>query len=193
MGVKIYMGTKVYFVRHAEPDYTNRDDMTRPLTEKGLQDTKKVTEALADKGISAVYSSPYKRTVDTIMDFAEFSGLEIKTIRDFRERSVGTWVEDFKSFSQNQWADFEYKLEGGECLREVQERNIYALLEVLAAEKGKSIAIATHGTALSTIISYFKPDFGYQGFYSIADKMPYIICMSFDGMKLEALEEISML
>lgn len=38
--------TNVYFVRHAHPNYENHDDLTRELTEKGLQDRKLVTELM---------------------------------------------------------------------------------------------------------------------------------------------------
>ena len=34
--------TTVYFIRHAEPDYNNHDDMSRELSNKGLQDRKLV-------------------------------------------------------------------------------------------------------------------------------------------------------
>ena len=37
--------TTVYFVRHAQPNYENHDDLTRELTEKGLQDRMKIVEA----------------------------------------------------------------------------------------------------------------------------------------------------
>ena len=40
--------TTVYFVRHAQPDLSVHDDLTRPLTEKGLQDRKKVTDYFRD-------------------------------------------------------------------------------------------------------------------------------------------------
>lgn len=36
--------TKVYYVRHAEPNYDNHDDALRELTLKGLDDRKLVTE-----------------------------------------------------------------------------------------------------------------------------------------------------
>lgn len=186
------MKTFVYFVRHAEPDMSIKDDMTRPLSEKGLADSKKVTKSLINHGISAVYSSPYKRSVDTIRDFADSHGLEISTNHNFRERSNGEWVEDFKSYAQKQWQDFNYKLANGECLREVQERNISALHEAINSNKGKKIAIATHGTALSTIINYFTPDFGYDGFWSIIDKMPYILCFEFDEMEFVSVKEIEL-
>ena len=64
--------TIVYFVRHAEPNYENYDDRNRELTAKGLADRKIVTNYLADKGIEAVLSSPYKRAIDTVRDFRLF-------------------------------------------------------------------------------------------------------------------------
>ena len=36
--------TTVYFIRHAEPNYNNHDDMSRDLSPKGLEDLKLVTE-----------------------------------------------------------------------------------------------------------------------------------------------------
>ncbi|MBQ5553319.1 MAG: histidine phosphatase family protein, partial [Erysipelotrichaceae bacterium] len=88
--------TKIYFVRHAEPDYSNHDDRTRELSRKGLIDREFVTEFLSDKQIDIVISSPFKRTVDTIKPFCEKYGFDIEIIEDFRERKVGTyWIKDF--------------------------------------------------------------------------------------------------
>jgi len=66
--------TTVYFVRHAEPNYGNHDDMSRELSAKGLHDRVLVTAFLRDKQIDAVYSSPFKRAVDTVKDFADKNG-----------------------------------------------------------------------------------------------------------------------
>jgi 2,3-bisphosphoglycerate-dependent phosphoglycerate mutase len=184
------MITQVYFVRHALPDFSVRDDLTRPLTEKGLADSKKVTAALMGKNISAVYSSPSKRAIDTIKNFAEASALEIATMEDFSERRAGAWVEDFREYSKRQWEDFDYKLPGGESLREVQKRNISALFDALKDNSGKNIAIATHGTALSTMINYFNPGFGHADFWAIIDKMPYILCFKFKDKELDSIEKI---
>ena len=40
--------TRVYFVRHAEPNYDNHDDALRELSPKGMEDRKLVTDFLAD-------------------------------------------------------------------------------------------------------------------------------------------------
>ena len=118
---------------------------------KGMEERKLVTEFLKDKQIDVVLSSPYKRSMDTVRDFAEKYGFEIITINDFCERKVDScWIEDFGLFSKNQWNDFSYKLSDGECLQEVQDRNIAALQAVLRKYAGKNIVIGSHGTALST-------------------------------------------
>lgn len=139
------MKTNIYFVRHAEPDFSIKDDLIRPLSEKGIADSKKVTVSLLDKHISVIYSSTFKRAVDTVKDFADYKGFESITNHNFCERKVGEWVDDFKSYSKNQWADFDYKLENGESLKEVQARNISGLLEVIKNNLGKSVVIGTHG------------------------------------------------
>lgn len=173
--------TKVYFVRHAEPNYNNHNDALRELSAKGMEDRKLVTEFLVDKHIEVVLSSPYKRAVDTIKDFADRMGLEINIIYDFRERKVESgWIEDFTSFTKMQWNDFTYKLSDGECLQEVQERNISALQQVLNKYAGKNIAVGSHGTALSTIINYFDRSFGYNDFEKIKNVMPWIVEFVFD-------------
>ena len=62
--------TNIYFVRHAEPNYNNHDDLTRELSPKGMTDRELVTAFLADKQVDIVLSSPYKRAVDTVTHFA---------------------------------------------------------------------------------------------------------------------------
>lgn len=183
--------TKVYFIRHAEPDYSNHDDLLRPLTAKGIQDRKIATDYLEDKKIDVVLSSPYKRAVQTLEDFADKFEFKIETIDDFHERKVGNeWIENFHDFSKNQWADFDYKLEGGECLHEVQARNIAALKEVLCKYEGKNIAIGSHGTALSSIINYYDNSFGYADFEKIRDVMPWIVAFEFDGEKCVSIKNL---
>ncbi|MBO5208378.1 MAG: histidine phosphatase family protein [Lachnospiraceae bacterium] len=174
--------TTVYFVRHAEPNYKNHDDMTRELTEKGLNDRKLVTEFLSDKAVDIVLSSPYKRAVDTVRDFAETKGFEVEIIEDFRERKIDSeWIEDFNAFSKAQWKDFNYKLSDGESLGEVQNRNIKALNNVIEAYKGKVIVVGSHGTALSTIINYYDKSFGYTDFEKIKGLMPWVVEFSFEN------------
>lgn len=173
--------TTVYFVRHAEPNYNNHDDMSRELTNKGLQDRKLVTDFLSDKHIDVILSSPYKRAVDTVCDFAKTVNLDIEIIEDFKERRIESeWIADYNKFCRKQWKNFDYKLSDGESLKEVQSRNIVALNSVLETYNGKNIVIGSHGTALSTIINYYDKTFGYSDFEKIKNLMPWIVKFTFE-------------
>lgn len=185
--------THLYFVRHAEPNYDNHDDYTRELSEKGMADRRLVTSFLSDKSIDIVLSSPYKRAVDTLKDFADTYGYEIATVDNFRERKVDNcWIEDFYSFTKRQWEDFNYKLSDGETLREVRERNISALRQVLDTYGNKNIVIGSHGTALSTIINYYQPNFGFAEFDEIRTLMPWIVHFEFDGEMCIRIESVNL-
>ncbi len=183
--------TVFYFVRHAQPNYENHNDELRELSLKGLEDRKLVTDFLEDKEIDVVLSSPFLRAVDTVKDFAEKNHLEIQKVADFRERKVGDdWIEDFSTFCRRQWADFSYKLPHGESLEEVQERNIAALRQMMDVYKGKNIVVGSHGTAMSTIINYFHPEFGYEAFERIRKVMPWVVKLVFEQGELVEIEEI---
>lgn len=182
--------TQVYFVRHAEPNYRNHDDTARELTARGLADRMLVTDFLMDKDVDVVLSSPYRRAVDTVRHFADTVRLPVEHVHDFRERKVDSeWIPDFDAFSKKQWADFDYRLDGGECLREVQERNISALMKVLRDYKDRCIVIGGHGTAISTVLNYFNPGFGHGDFERIRRLMPWIVRLDFEGDRFVGMEE----
>lgn len=175
--------TKVFFVRHAQPEYSWEEDRTRPLTEEGKKDSAIVLDFFKDENIDAFYSSPYKRSFDTIAATASYFGLEITTDERLRERKKGK-DGNVRGMFQKRWTDHNYHEVGGESIAMVQDRNIEALNEILSDNPDKSIVIGTHGTALSTILNYFDSNFGCDDFLRIIDWMPYIIELDFEGNQL---------
>ena len=179
--------TNIIFVRHAQSQY-GEDDRIRPLTEAGLQSREVVVETLKGLQIDGFLSSPYKRSVDTIRPAADFFGMTIETDERFRERKVGTWDD---GWLEKRWADFSCAEEGGECLASVQSRNVEALKEVLSVYAGKTVAIGTHGTALSAILNYYDSSFGLNDFLRIVGWMPYIVELVFEGETLIEKRELA--
>ena len=175
--------TRVYFVRHAQPDFSWEDDRTRPLTAEGKEDSKVVVEFLKDKQIDVFYCSPYLRSMDTIADTATYYGKEILTDERLREREKGP-SGNGRELLCKRWADLDFHEEGGESIHMAQKRNVAALQEILCANQDKNIVIGTHGTALSTILNFYDPAFGFDDFWRIVDWMPYIIELEFEGMEL---------
>lgn len=180
--------TRVFFVRHAQPEHDFPDDRTRPLTEEGLEDTGLVVETLKDKQIDAFYCSPYKRSIATIQGVADYYGMSIQTDERLREREKGVG-DDGQGMLEKRWADLEYHVDGGESIGMVQRRNIEALREILIQNEGKNIVIGTHGTALSSIMNYYNPEFDCNDFLRIVDWMPYIVELDFEGQKLVEISE----
>lgn len=180
--------TNLYFIRHAESRY-DADDRTRGLSGKGLCDRTLATDFLADKAIDTVLSSPYRRAVETVQEFADAHGLPVIPVEDFRERCIAdVWVEDFREYTRQQWEDHDFRLDGGESLWEVQNRNISALSDILQQYDGKNVVVGTHGMALSTIIHHFVPAFGYTDFDKIRGKMPWAVHFIFDGERCVRIE-----
>jgi 2,3-bisphosphoglycerate-dependent phosphoglycerate mutase len=180
--------TKVYFVRHAQPVHSHKDDRTRPLTKEGEVDLILVLNILKDKQIDVFYCSPYKRSLDTIRQVAKYYHMQICTDERLRERECGN-NGNASGMIEKRWADFNYHEMGGESIQMVQNRNIQALKEILAKNEGKNIVVGTHGTALSSIMNHYNSLFGCQDFFRIIDWMPYIVEMDFDGQNLIAIRE----
>jgi len=68
-------------VRHAKAgdrEVWSGDDRQRPLTKKGMQQAEKLVALLAPLPVSAVYSSPFVRCVQTVEPLARVRQLEVK-------------------------------------------------------------------------------------------------------------------
>lgn len=185
--------TTIYFVRHAEPDSTVREGRIRPLTPKGLADAEKLRMLFAKINVDKIYSSPFKRSYDTVLPIAKLKNLPIETIEDFRERlsdSVQTISMD--ELIKRQWLDFSYTLSDGETYEQVVERNLKELYKIFKKDVDMSIVIETHGVAMSTMINrFFKLDL--VQLERILRIYPYIAKLEFDGSEFISFNEIEMI
>ena len=181
--------TNIYFVRHAQPEYSCADASLRPLTAEGVRDTAEVVRTMKDIHLDYAISSPYKRSYDAIKQTAAEHGLDIDIDDRLHERISGKNSNNPEMF-RRRWADLDFCESDGECLRSVMNRNIAALNDILDAHKDENVMVGTHGTALSTILHYYDSSFGADDFMRIIDFMPYIIRLGFEGRECVEKEEI---
>ena len=186
--------TTIFFIRHAQADHGIRDGRIRPLTDRGHADCRLVTEYLRQYDISAVLSSPFRRAIDTVAEFAAIRNLPIEIVEDFREQKSSSDCDrthpDFDGYLERQWSDFSYRLSDGECLEQVETRNVAALRRVLSVYENASVVIGTHGTALSTIMHFWDRTFTYRDFLALLPMQPCVVKMDFRGEDCIGMERI---
>lgn len=180
--------TTLYFVRHAKVKFIE-DDYNRPLSNKGKADILKVTKIFKDIKIDKLVSSPYLRAKHTIQGVADEKKLNIDCYNDLRERKVAHgFIDDFESFVRKQWENFDYKLEGGESLSEVQKRGNKVIRYLSDIYKDKSIIIGTHGTFLAVHLNYYNSKYDFEFWKGM--KMPDIYKLQYNDDRLINIENL---
>jgi len=149
--------TTLILVRHAQsaPDPA-LPEREWPLSELGKQQADSLPAALAELGVDALASSPYRRAIDTLRPYADHAGLEIALDEDLRERALGNWMADIADAEEavrRMHADLDFQREGGESGRACVARFEAALARVVAAHPGRTIAVGSHGGVVGHLIA----------------------------------------
>ena len=179
--------TKVFLVRHAHADF--RPDEERPLSVGGAADAQRVAELLGSDPITAIYSSPSRRALQTIQPLAELLRLEPQIVADLRERELSTAsVDDFHRKVEASWRAPDAAARGDEANSAAQGRALAVVGKVLEAWEGGSVVISTHGNLLSLILHGLDASFGYDFWRSLT--FPDVYELSFSGRSLSSVHRL---
>ncbi len=161
--------TQVLLIRHAEsrPD-PRLPESDWPLSENGHQQARALVQPLATLGVEVLFSSPYRRAMDTVKPFARVRGLPIGIDPGLRERELTHGFDrDWKKLVRKAWDDFGFALPGCESGLDCQMR-IRTSVDTLALQyPGQTIAVASHGNAIGLYLNSLDKAFGFQGWASI--------------------------
>ncbi len=160
------MDTVVYFIRHSvrfknteliESYRTNQSELLKNekiiLSVTGERRSEILSNEEELQNIDVVYTSNCVRTLQTSKYLLEKQKLKVNIDDRFDERRVGIPNEDKVSdWYTQQYIDENYKTVGGESQLEVRDRMYEALMEVVNANKGKRIAIFSHGYAITFLL-----------------------------------------
>jgi broad specificity phosphatase PhoE len=80
--------TTIYLVRHAHAEW--RDDDSRPLSNAGSEAAAVLADRLASRPIAAVYTSPSRRSVETVAALADRLRLRPEVVADYQVVFSGT-------------------------------------------------------------------------------------------------------
>ena len=169
-------------VRHGESPKTEGTERTRGLTEKGKQDSERISKILHKEEIDLFVSSPYQRAILTIKDLATDLGKEVFVFEDLKERvfSQGdTPLSDheLQSCLSRSYLNPDYALTGAESNNVCQKRAITVLKQLLNTYAGKKIVIGTHGAVMTLMMGYYDKRFDLD--YLLHTTKPDIYRMKF--------------
>lgn len=161
--------TTLYLIRHGQTDNNlrgtfNGAESDLPLNETGLEMASSLTEAFADIPLDAIYSSPIRRAYMTAEGVRGNRDIPILTDPDLAEMQFGEWtgVTFYEAKAAHPDAmrlwlrgDRHFQAPGSsENSHDVSVRVFRALLRILRAHRGGTVAIASHGFALHMWITH---------------------------------------
>ena len=152
---------EIITVRHGKTAFTEKDVFEgcfnkNPLTKEGVRYSKELGAFLKDYGITAIFSSPLARAMETAKHISSITKLPVQTEQLLTEICYGSWEGKTKSRLKGtrEWKDreadkYNYTHPGknpegkpGESYSDAEKR-IRALLKKLNKESGK-IALVCH-------------------------------------------------
>jgi 2,3-bisphosphoglycerate-dependent phosphoglycerate mutase len=176
----------VILVRHAEPVPVGTPDVAdddRPLTDAGRSAAAELAAELDGWEVSAIYSSPYARAVETVRLLAERRGLRLHLLDDLRERRLsGEPHDEWLTTLERSWDDHDFSMPGGESGREAQRRAV-ATLDLLRSRHpdGGRLVLGSHGNLIALILHALEPEVDFA--FHMAMPTPAVYRLTHDGVR----------
>ena len=160
---------KIYITRHGETQWNVKGLMQgwkdSELTEKGIDNAKRLGERLKDINFDVIYSSPLKRAVDTAKYINGEKNTKIVLVESLKEMGVGVWEgmehSKVKELYPEQHTNFWERphlfkpQENGESFEEVLMRVKKVWQDIINAG-GDNVLIVTHAVVLKTLYMILK-------------------------------------
>lgn len=159
---------ELILVRHGQTDwnlegrYQGGTDV--PLNATGREQAEGLAAELSSRRIDALYSSPLGRALETARAIARGRGLELRTDPRLKEIDLGEWegmlarrIAELYPELHRQWVEDPRPVRppGGESIREVHDRAIAAVEEMVRRHTGGSICLVTHKVAMVVIRTHY--------------------------------------
>lgn len=162
--------TRVILIRHGESVANVEGRFTRdpdePLTEAGREQARERARHIRrSHRPTALYSSPFRRALETADEMGRILNLEPRIVEELRE-------QDFGRFKGRPYADFyglypagsaerwHLRPDGGENLREVAERAGPALERLVRDHAAEELVVVSHGGVMAALRGWLAKDFG---------------------------------
>jgi broad specificity phosphatase PhoE len=178
------MTTRVFLIRHgatvlsAEDRFAGSTDVE--LSDTGRNQARCLAHRLADDKITAIYASPFRRTMETARIIAEPHRLAPVPRDALREIDHGRWEglrrADVETQFKDEYAAWEedpstFAPTGGESGISVLARALPVVREIVLRHAGENVAIVSHKATIRLLISSLL-GFDVRGYRDRLDQSP---------------------
>lgn len=159
--------TTLILIRHGHTDWADKKlagwlpDVH--LNELGQKQAQELVERLKPIEITAIYSSPLDRTIETAQPLAKARGLKINRITNLGEVKYGDWqgqslkvLAQKKEWKSVQAAPSTFAFPNGESFREMQNRAVAAVEKIIVEHPKDTVLAFSHGDVIKVIVAYYS-------------------------------------
>ncbi|MEL6640375.1 MAG: histidine phosphatase family protein [Pseudomonadota bacterium] len=177
---------KAYLIRHAKSSGQPRE---APLSQEGYAKAEALVPVLKALEAGPIFSSPYRRAMETLAPYAKAVGQDITPIEDLRERLLSPVpLPDWQDHIRASFKDPDHRAEGGESQRDMMRRWTAALSHIAAA-KGRPV-FATHGGMTAALFHDLDPSFGFEGWKGLSN--PDLFALDLEGPRLRSFARLEL-
>lgn len=180
------METTVFLVRHGrtkaneEGRFAGRTD--EPLIAAGREQARRAALLLAGLDITAIYSSPLIRTMDTARIMAEILKAPVKIEEGLNEIKIPQWDGRLKAdllkdhgvrYALWKQDPSSFKLSGAETLKDLQARAVAAVEKIFSLHPGERVVVVSHLAVSRCLLLHYsnRPLSAYRNI-SVANATP---------------------
>ena len=176
--------TRLLLVRHGATTATEEDRFSgssgAELSDEGRRQAARLGERLSNQNITAVYSSPLSRALETARIIAEHCGIEPVTRDGLKEIGHGHWEGMKREDVERQFAaeyaawegdPFTFAPAGGESGVAVLARALPVIREIVASHPGGQLLVVSHKATLRLVLSSLL-GFDPRGYRDRLDQSP---------------------
>ena len=160
------MPTLVLLIRHALTDTAGKRltgwNRGIHLNERGREQADRIAERLRPLPIRAVYSSTLERCVETAGPLAAAKGLDVRGLDSLRDVDYGQWsgrnlapLRRTKLWSRLTTVPADTRFPGGETLREVQNRMVAEVSDIVERHPRSMVAVFSHADPIKLVLAHF--------------------------------------
>jgi probable phosphoglycerate mutase len=159
--------TYILLIRHGENDWVGTNKLAGRtvgvhLNDKGHAQSTKLAEILQQQPVSAIYSSPLERCLQTAEPVGAALGLPVQQEIGLLEVDYGAWQGgDLKELAKlPEWHAVQhfpssFRFPGGETLHQTQSRAVWAIDRIVAAHPNQLVALFSHGDVIRTALAHY--------------------------------------